>query len=161
MKQFAYNIIKKIKEKCTFTGYITLALLCVTLLVSVVFYFMQPLTYRLFVFESLDSDRLFAEKRFLPKGPQEGYIRQTLDELVLQPTTPRLEPFFQEGTRVLSSFVREGQLYIDLSEEALMHPDGTAVTPKEIEIFKNNILINFNVVKEINLYIGGKEIPVY
>ncbi|WP_330165581.1 GerMN domain-containing protein [Teretinema zuelzerae] len=81
-----------------------------------------------------------------------------VEELVLGPMEPGLKPLFNRGTRILRSFVRGKDAYIDLSSEALLPEAGIPDFPTARDIFKKNVCTNFRNIAKIYLYIEGVEV---
>jgi len=115
----------------------------------------QPGRRYVFLFCSADSGRLVQENRWLTSDTSEcaAYV----DELLLGPCVERCRPLFSPGTRALSCFVREGTLYVELSDE-LMSESGDAVAIRDgVELFTKNVRRNFPRIKQVELFADGKK----
>lgn len=116
---------------------------------------------RIFFFESENSSELLYETRYLSKNAPQGEIQLFVDEVLLGPITPVAKALFPTGTKVESCFLRDGVLYLDLSEEAIKIEVGNSSdTLVASEILKKNLFTNFRNIDTIKLYIVGKEVYV-
>lgn len=152
MKKFSLN-------NC---GKVLLILLCIVTVVSVALVLIKGNgSRRIFLFEQQNKENLTAEIRYLKKTAAKDDIKNYVDELLLGPITPQCRPLFPYGTHVKSLFLRDGVLYVNLSEEAIQLKEGKASEPLvATEIFKKNIFTNFRNVDIIKLYIVGNEVYV-
>ena len=109
MKKFSLN-------NC---GKVLLILLCIVTVVSVALVLIKGNgSRRIFLFEQQNKENLTAEIRYLKKTAAKDDIKNYVDELLLGPITPQCRPLFPYGTHVKSLFLRDGVLYVNLSEEA-------------------------------------------
>ena len=116
----------------------------------------MPGTRRVFYFESLDTNKISAEVRYLPSKAVQGKERLFVDELLLGPMTNRFRPLFSAGTKSEFCFVRGRTLYVGISKEAVQISPEAADIKKGLELFKKNILKNFTNIDTIMVYIDGK-----
>jgi len=139
------------------------SLLLVSLIVSLVFFIVgKPGVRRVFIFESFDDDREYIENRMLPTyGKDDGVkvYEQYVRELLAGTVTDRYRPLFDTATTLNACMFRDGTLYVDLSEEALLATASSSTTEKACELLKKNILINFSSVRKVYVFINGY--PVY
>ena len=113
---------------------------------------------RTFVYKSASSDALNIETRYLPSAPVEGQIQNYIDELLLGSLSERCQHIFPKGTAILSCFEREGDLYVDFSEDLIRNADPTTTHfSEEFALFCNNIKRNFSTVRRIHIFINGRE----
>ncbi len=112
-------------------------------------------THRTFFFESVDSNEVFIEKRFVPKSPYQDKITTYIEELLLGPQTPRLKPVFSRGTTLISCFERKHTLYVNLSKDLLKAEGEVSDFAVAERIFKENIFKNFRQIDIIEIYIDG------
>jgi hypothetical protein len=117
--------------------------------------FERPGDRRVFYFESLDTNKISTEVRFLPSKPVQGKEKIFVDELLLGPMTNRFRPLFSPGTKADFCFVRGRTMYVGLSKEAVQITPETADIKKGMELFKKNILKNFTNIDTIVMYIDG------
>lgn len=111
-----------------------------------------------FYFESADSGNLSVEHRNLPlKGYPENVL-QYVDELITGPRTERFKNLFSAETHVISSFVRDGVLYVNLSSDVLDRAGSCSEIKTGIELFKKNVLSNFGKINSVEMYIDNKSI---
>ena len=118
----------------------------------------RPGTRHVFYFESLDTNKVSTEIRFLPSKAEQGKERLFVDELLLGPMTNRYRPLFSAGTKTEFCFVRGKTLYVGLSKEAVQISPESADVRKGIELFRENILKNFTYIDTIEMYIDGKSV---
>ncbi len=124
-----------------------------SLLFFIVFY---PGKRAAFIFESMDSDYLYIEHRYIPRDSAQGDISYFVDELLLGPISNRYKPLFVNGTRAVSCFLAEDKtLYIDLNEKALLPGKTTSDTIYACELLKKNVLKNHKYVDTIKVFIMG------
>ena len=115
-------------------------------------------TRRVFLFQSFDDKETHVEVRYLPKVDKELVIEQYVNELLHGPLHDRYRPLFPNGTRILSCFLRENTLYVDLSEEAILQQVVSSETKDAVELFKKNIKKNFRSIDEVILFMMGVEV---
>lgn len=111
-----------------------------------------------FMFESFDDGSVKLERRFLPRKPVQGMIHLYVDELLLGPETERCRPLFTRGTSSLSCFLRNGVLYVTLTDDFLSEENGASRIKDGFELFKKNILHNFKNVKSIDIFVNGERL---
>jgi hypothetical protein len=128
------------------------------------------LARRTFMFYNIDSGVVTVEDRMLPvtrrnslvfyrnrrSSSRELDITRYVEEALLGPVSSNYMPLFPRETRLLSLLYRNGVVYLDLSEEAVLPP------PEGGEVFKNmktlyaGIRRNFPFVRDTRFFIGGK-----
>lgn len=113
---------------------------------------------RTFYFYSIDKKDVATEIRFLSRNPERGDVQLFVDELVLGPITNRYEKIFAAGTRVEFCTLKDGILYVGLSEDALKSTSGMDGLKQSIDLFKVNIVRNFTKINSIMVYIDGKSV---
>lgn len=114
-----------------------------------------------FRFESIVTGKVSVENRYLPRKPYPEDVLQYVDELILGPQTPRFKLLFSPETRVESSFVRDGILYVNLTEDVLDRTGSCSDIKTGIELFKTNVLSTFSKINTIEMYIDNKSIYTY
>ncbi|MCK9168905.1 MAG: GerMN domain-containing protein [Treponema sp.] len=111
------------------------------------------------MFESLDNGKVCMESRYLPLKTVQGRVNMYVDELLLGPETDRFRPLFSAGTRTVSCFKRGGTLYVELSDTLLTEAGEASAIKTGIELFRKNILHNFENIHTVEVFVGGR--PVY
>ena len=109
----------------------------------------------MFIFPSI-SGELIVEYRNLDKNPVQGEVQYFIDEILLGSQLERTKKIFTFGTKVLSCFQRDEQLYLDLSAELLQMGDNVIDIKEGFDILKLNITKNFSNIKKINFFVDGK-----
>ncbi len=135
---------------------IALTGLIVILISLTVFLINSPGKRAIFIFESMDSNRLYSEHRYIPNDTLQGELQYYVDELLLGPISNRYKPLFAHGTKTLSCFLTEDNiLYIHLNEKALFQGNSSSETLKACELLKKNVLKNHKYVDSIRVFIMG------
>lgn len=109
----------------------------------------------MFIFPSI-SGELIIEYRNLDKNPVQGDVQYFIDEILLGSQIERTRKIFTFGTKVLSCFQRDEQLYLDLSADLLQMGDNVIDIKEGFDILKLNITKNFSDIKKINFFVDGK-----
>ncbi len=135
-------------------------LLCATLftfVVSVIFYLaFYPGKRVVLLFESMDSNSLAIEHRYIPSDVVQGEIAYFVDELLLGPVSNRSKPLFANNTRAISCFLTEDNvLYINLNEKALFSGNSSSETLIACDLLKKNVLKNYKYVDTVEVFIMG------
>ena len=105
-----------------------------------------------FMFQSAATGKICMESRYLPRRPVQGKVNCYVDELLLGPLTAEYRPLF---TRAQSCFVRDGILYVDLSDALISESDGASEIGQGMELFRKNILYNFKNINTIEVFVAG------
>lgn len=113
-----------------------------------------------FRFESVDTGKISVENRYLPRKSYPDNVLQYVDEMVLGPETERFKLLFSPGTYIISSFVRDNVLYVNLSSDVLDRTGSCSEIKTGIELFKTNVLNNFSKINTVEMYIDNKSIYV-
>ena len=135
------------------------------------------LVRRTFVFYSYIGENTVVEDRLLHRSyNRETDIRRYVDEALLGPISPEVEPLFPRETRLNSFMYRGDVVYADLSEAAALplSDTGTEVNepadqeppplPQGGDVFRSLLTLNegirrnFSFVKDVRLFIGGNEV---
>ena len=125
-----------------------------------------------FRFESVDTGKISVENRYLPRKAYPENVLQYVDELVLGddelaclvaevvlgPVTERFKLLFSPGTYIVTSFVRNDVLYVNLSSDVLDRAGSCSEIKTGIELFKTNVLNNFSKINTVEMYIDNKSI---
>lgn len=152
------EITKKFTRVNTGTKVVFFSLVII-FFVSLTLFFLQGYGHRkVFLFESLDEEGLFAENRYYPRNKYIDDVELYVSELLLGPIGERYKLLFPRGTKVKTCFVQNKVLYVDLSTEALFPNERVSTNREGAEIFKKNIFRNFRNIDIINIYIDGRKI---
>jgi len=133
-----------------------LAIICI---VAIGDFLHSGLVRRTFVFYSDIVGNLVVEERMLHRSAdKETDIRRYLDETLLGPASPNLAVLFPLETRLNSFMLRNGVVYVDLSEAAaLPFPPGRDVF-RSLHTLNDGIRRNFPYVSDVRLFIGGNAV---
>ena len=127
-------------------------ILIISLVVSLVFFYGKKNTVRrMFIFPSI-SGELIIEYRNIDKNPVQGEVQYFIDEILLGSQLERTKKIFTFGTKVLSCFQRDEQLYLDLSADLLQMGDNVIDIKEGFDFLKLNITKNFSNIKKINFF---------
>ena len=113
---------------------------------------------RMFIFPSADEGKYIVEYRNLAKNPVQGQIQLYIDEILLGSSTERTKLLFTQGTVVLSCFLRDSTLYLNLSQNLLDMGDGVIEIKDGFDLLEKNIKKNFPKVKNVEFFIEGKSV---
>lgn len=134
------------------------AIFLVALIVSLVFILIGNKDGRyVLLFESLDDQDVHAEVRYLDTIPYSDEVTTFVRELLLGPATNRYRPLFSKSVSLESCILRDGVLYIDLSEEASVKEGSSSETERACSLLKENINLNFKKIEAVNIFISGIE----
>lgn len=161
------NIVSWIKNeanrfKSAYTRHQIVLLLCCAAIFSISAVYslaFSPGKRYLFYFPAVNGESVQSEVRFLPPvHGTEARLALFLDELLLGPRSPELDPLFERGTSVVSCLFRQGDAYVNLSKSALSFGIGNEDPKKVYILFKKNVCTNFRNVDRIYLYVDGIEV---
>ena len=117
------------------------------------------LVRRTIVFYSSIEGKIVVEERMLRRsGDIETDIRRYVEEVLLGPVLPSLDPLFSRGTRLESFLYRDEVVYADLSESALLPIEGNWDIFHSLLTLNEGIRRNFSFVGNVRLFIGGNEV---
>ena len=138
--------------------YLILLILIIT--VALADYYMSGLIRRTFVFYSALEGRTIVEDRVVRNSSsRETDIRRYVDEALLGPVSPDASPLFPWETVLHSLLFREGVVYANFSDSALI-----PVMPPADGVFLSFLTINegirrnFSSVRDVKFFINGREI---
>ena len=143
------------KEKKSFLIIFSAIFVCFLISLFVLIFSGQGKKYS-FIFPSVDKGEYVVETRFLPENSQKDEITFYIDELLLGSSLERTKMIFSQGTTTRSCFLRDGILYLDLSAELLKSSSNTILISEAFELLEKNIKVNFNSVKELEIFVDGK-----
>jgi spore germination protein GerM len=90
----------------------------------------------------------------------EGDIIRYTEETLLGPVAPDLLPLFPRETRLKSLLFRNGVVYADFSQDAVLPPVEGGMVFNNFRTLHAGILRNFSNVKEVRFFIEGIAIYV-
>lgn len=132
----------------------------IILAVSLCFYFFHFRGFRYsFRYRISGSQKMVFETRAVPSVSGTSMLTLYVEELLLGPSSQRARPFFPLGTRVLFCFERNGTMFLNLSEQAVMDFSPEVNLQDSYELLKMNVKANFPSIKKIELFIDGN--PVF
>ena len=145
------NLSKKIKLSLV----IFLSLELISAVISLCFYFVKSNgTQKTFVFPSVEKGQFIIERRNIPKSYMEN-AEYYVNEILLGAQTERTERLFSKDTKLLSCFLRDKTLYVNLSK-GILNSDSKNISIKEsVELFKKNILDNFSSISDVEVFVEG------
>jgi hypothetical protein len=113
-----------------------------------------------FVFYAIDDGLITIENRMLARSPsRELNIARYVEEALLGPSSPNCLPLFPRETRLRSLLYRDGVVYADITEEAVMPPLEGGEVYKNFKTLDSGIKRNFAFVRDVHFFIAGK--PAY
>jgi|GEM_PF-787472 len=115
------------------------------------------LARRTFVFYTIDSGDIAVEVRMLRhSSSREGDIARYVEEALLGPVSPDSLPLFPRGTELKSLLYRDGVVFADFSEDAMLPPPEGGEVLRNFETLRSGIKRNFPFVGEVRFFIGGR-----
>jgi hypothetical protein len=133
-------------------------LLALLALLAFVDYRTQEFRRVTFVFYDIESGNEQVEERMLPLLPdQEKKLELYAAEALLGPFSRTLRPLFLRDTRLESILLRNGVVYLNLSENAVF-PVEEGDSFQSLSTLQRGIRRNFNFVKDVHLFIAGNEV---
>ncbi len=85
-------------------------------------------------------------------------VTSYVDEYLLGPTVQRARPVFPLESRVLFCFERQGILFLNLSEDAILDLSPDVNLFENYKLLEKNVISNFPHIKKIELFIDGKSV---
>ncbi|MDR0637069.1 MAG: GerMN domain-containing protein [Treponema sp.] len=114
---------------------------------------------RTFVFYTLYGGAAEVEDRmFLREPSEESNIRRFVEETLLGPVSPDLVPLFPRETRLRSLLYRDGVVYADLSESAVLVSLNGGNVFQSLVTLDTGIRRNFPFVRNVKLFIEGNQV---
>jgi spore germination protein GerM len=113
-------------------------------------------TFEFFMFE---QDIVVVEGRMLPSSSAlELDMERYVEEFLLGPVSLDLAPLFTKGTKLRSLLYRDGVIYADLSESAVLQVQGGRDVMQCLEVLDRDLKRNFPQASGVKLFIDGNEI---
>ena len=136
---------------------LALIFLTVLAMTALIEFLVLGLARRTFVFYAIDSGIVTVEDRMLRRSPsRETDITRYVEEAVLGPVSPDSLPLFPKETRLKSLMYRDGVVYADFSEEAVLPPPEGGEVLKNLRTLYSGIMRNFPYVRDIRFFIAGR-----
>jgi hypothetical protein len=111
------------------------------------------------VYYTLDGKKQVVEERFLPRSAsKEAAIIAYVKDLLLGPASLQEASLINQGAEIKSLMLRNGVVFLDLSEEAAIPPGEGGGVLRNLEAVKDGIRRNFPYVSKIVVFIAGNEI---
>ncbi|MDR2343537.1 MAG: hypothetical protein LBD86_03295 [Spirochaetaceae bacterium] len=124
-------------------------------------YFAHGLVRRSFVFRLIDTGQDIVEDRMLrSEDSRETNIRRYVEEALLGPLSPEAEALFDSGAKPGAVLLRDGDVFIDFSEEAALPPLSGRLADK-FRILDAGIRRNFPFVRDVRVFIAGQEVKYF
>ena len=146
------NFFTKRKNRCI----LYLVLLCLAAFGE---FFYTGLVRRTTVFySSIEGNTVVEDRMLYRSGDRETDIRRYVNEVLLGPVLPNLDPLFPRGTRLESLMYRDTVVYADLSESAFLPNEENRNVFRSFLTLNQGIRRNFSFVGDVKIFIGGKEV---
>jgi len=115
---------------------------------------------RVLFFPKQNSKKLVSEVRYLPRmETEEEDIQLLVEEIILGPSRENHEILLPKGVNVESVMLRDGVLYLDLSEAIVLNEIKLRLGFEgSIKVLSNTVMFNFRDIKKVFIFING-EIP--
>ena len=115
----------------------------------------HPGERRIMYFQSMDTDSIVCENRYIKTEEGMDEVEAFVDELLLGPMTNRFVRLFPLGTKTESCFVKDDILYVNLSKEALLTSPETCSVKDGVRLLKENVVKNFTYINTVDVFIDG------
>ena len=133
-------------------------------LAALIEFFALGLARRTYVFYTVDSGIVTVEERMLRvsggnllrPASREADITRYVEEALLGPISQDSLPLFPGETRLKSLLYRNGVVYADFSEEAVLPPVEGGEVLTNMKILHAGITRNFPFVRDVRFFIAGK-----
>ena len=147
------------KKKWFLLGF--LALLALAALIEFIY---LGLARRTFVFYNIDDGDVTVEDRMLrvsgrrqtSQALRELDIIRYTEEALLGPVSQDSLPLFPREARLRTLMYRDGVVYADFSEEAVLPPLEGGEVLSNLKTLRSGIVRNFPFVKDVRFFIAGK-----
>jgi len=134
-----------------------LSFLAVLPMVALIDFFALGLARRTFVFYAIDDGAISVEDRMLKRSPsRELAVTRYVEEALLGPVSPNSLPLFPKETRLRSLLYRDGVVYADFSENAVLPPPEGGEVLQNLQTLHAGITRNFPYVREARFFIAGR-----
>lgn len=139
--------------------FLMIFILLIIFVVSACFYafYFKGSRYSFEYYVSGSNDVVF-ETRAVASFKDVSKVRAYVEEYLLGPTVHRARPVFPLETRVLFCFERQGSLFLNLSEDAILDLSPDVNLFENYKLLEKNVIANFPYIKKIELFIDGKSV---
>jgi hypothetical protein len=157
LDRFDFILRMRLRGRSAVFGFIALGTLGLSLLLFLVL--ANGTVARVLYFPTLNSARLVAEERILPRHRSlEENIRELVDGVLLGPTRHDALRIFPRGGTVISAMARGRTLYLDLSSRLLSEdPEVPLRGRAALDALARSIRSNFPRIREIVFFLDGQE----
>ena len=111
-----------------------------------------------FRYHEAGSSRILYESRVVPSVKNVPKTTLYVEELLLGPSVRRGVPLFPLGTQVLFCFIRDEELFLNLSEQAVMNFSPETDLEESYRMLVRNVCDNFSGIKKVNLFIDENSV---
>jgi spore germination protein GerM len=106
-----------------------------------------------------DGTPIIEDRMIAASETKEEALTRYVDEVLLGPVDIDTAPLFYEGSRLESLFYRNDNVYINLSETAVLAPSSINQSVMEnLSTFVSGIKRNFAYIDNVILFIDGNEV---
>ena len=164
MKEFFVKLIKSSGEFLAVPVKRYIFLIAILALAAAGEFLYLGLARRTFVFYTLNEgiivveDRMLRHSQVAGAASRESDIIRYVEETLLGPVAPGLLPLFPMGTRLNSLLFRDGVVFADFTENALLPPIEGGRTLENFLTLYDSILRNFSYVRDVRFFIEGNAI---
>ena len=137
--------------------WLLLSFLAILPIVALIDFCALGLARRTFVFYAINDGAISVEDRMLKRSSsRELAVTRYVEEALLGPVSPNSLPLFPKETRLRSLMYRDGMVYADFSEGAVLPPLEGGEVLKNLTTLHAGITRNFPYVREARFFIAGK-----
>ena len=134
-------------------------LLALSLIIALAFYLLLPpeRVARTLFFPGTTTTTLNGERRLLPRvATDRRAMRLVVEDLLLGPSRIEHSRAFPRETRIESLILSDRTLYVDLSEQAMLHSAEVRVDVRTgLRAIRETLLYNFRSLDEVVITIDG------
>ena len=105
---------------------------------------------RVYIFPSVENNAYITDVRYLSPVSGKSDVEVFISDLLLGSTVERTKMLFAKGTRLNSCFVRNGVVYLDLSEDLISADDEVIPIKQGMELLRQNVSHNFSDIKSVD-----------
>ncbi|MDR0526566.1 MAG: hypothetical protein LBG79_01905 [Spirochaetaceae bacterium] len=157
---FAIAAVSFLRFRGVYICLISLGLLSI---IAIGDWYFSGIVRRTIVFYALENNAEIVEERFVAQtGDSGGDIRAFVEEAVLGPSRWDAAPLFGQRTVLESLFLRDGVVFICLSEEAALpvRNDAKGSLLMSLASLTRDIKRNFSRIAAVRYFVAGSEIPL-
>ena len=132
--------------------FILIVILCISLIFSIFHFHGTKYSFRYYI--SGTQNTVF-ETRSVPAVKNVSKVKGYVEEFLLGPSVQRAVPAFPLKTRILFCFERQGILFLNLSQDAILDLSPETNLRGNYELLEMNVKSNFPHIKKIELFVDG------